>query len=230
MLPVNTTSMLTALLACLAFGDASAQGSERVYLSATLEVAPKTQAVYYREQTGKDGDHFIGKTFSMNEKLKAEGRYADPDLEIEDGIFTFYHPNGKIESTGAYAQGWKSGVWQRFDEWGHPLSEKVYDPEVLANVVFSQPDQMPYYPGGDATLQALVKKQVAQKSSTRFKGKMKTTFVVEKDGSISDVKVVQGVGGNVDELALAAIKNTKWSPGLAKGRPVRVQMTLPLHF
>lgn len=222
--------MLTALLLCLSIGNASGQGSERVYLNATLETAPKALASYYREQVGKDGDRFVGKTFSMDGKLKAEGRYTDPELQIEDGQFTFYHPNGKVESSGAYAQGWKSGVWQRFDQWGHPLSEKIYDPEVLANVVFSQPDQMPQYPGGDATLQTLVKERVAQRSSARPRGKMKTTFVVEKDGSLSDVKVVQGVGGNIDELALAAIKETKWSPGLAKGRPVRVQMTLPLQF
>ena len=222
--------MLTALLVCLAMGDANGQGTERVYLNTTLEETPKAQAAYYREQSGKDGDRFIGKTFSIDGKLKAQGSYMDPDLRIEDGTFTFYHPNGKVESMGAYAQGWKSGMWQRFDQWGRSLSEKIYDPEVLANVVFSQPDQMPHFPGGNATLQSLVKERVAKKSSTRPRGKLRTTFVVEKDGTLSDVKVIQGVGGSIDELALAAIKETKWSPGLAKGRPVRVQMTLPLQF
>ena len=230
MRPSTIKTMFTTLLICLSVFEALGQGEERVYLSATLEEAPKAQAAYYKQQAGKDGDKFIGKTFSMDGKLKVEGRYVDPDLRIEDGVFTFYHPNGKIESTGAYAQGWKSGVWQRFDQWGRPLSEKVYDPEVLANVIFTQPDQMPRYPGGDATLQTLVKTQVAEKSATRPRGKLKATFVVEKDGSLSDVKMIQGVGGNIDELAMAAIKDTRWTPGLAKGRPVRVQMTVPLQF
>ena len=220
--------MVISLLLCL--GLVNASGQERTYLSATLDAAPKAQASFYKEAAGKDGDRFIGKIYSMDGKLKAEGRFVDAALTIEDGSFKFYHTNGKLESEGAYAQGWKSGVWKRFDQWGRPLSEKVYDPEVLANVIFSQPDMMPQYPGGDATLQAELKNKVAEKASTRPRGKMKATIVVEKDGSVSEVKVVEGVGGSIDELAMAAIKSTKWNPGMAKGRPVRVQMTLPLQF
>ncbi len=56
-------------------------------------------------------------------------------------------------------------------------------------------------------------------------------FVVEKDGSITDVKVVRGIGGGCDEAATKVVENMpKWNPGKQRGRPVRVQFTLPVRF
>ncbi len=56
-------------------------------------------------------------------------------------------------------------------------------------------------------------------------------FVVEKDGSISDVKVLRGIGGGCDEEAVRVVKSMpKWKPGKQRGQPVRVYYTLPIDF
>ncbi|RYZ99659.1 MAG: energy transducer TonB [Sphingobacteriaceae bacterium] len=62
-------------------------------------------------------------------------------------------------------------------------------------------------------------------------GKVWVSFVVEKDGQISNVKVDQGAGYGMDEEALRVLKlSKKWKPGLQRGEPVRVKYTLPLNF
>lgn len=62
-------------------------------------------------------------------------------------------------------------------------------------------------------------------------GTVYVQFVVEKDGSISDVKVLRGIGGGCDEEAVRVVKSMpKWKPGKQRGQPVRVYYTLPIDF
>jgi protein TonB len=64
-----------------------------------------------------------------------------------------------------------------------------------------------------------------------IQGTVYVTFVVEKDGSITDVRVLRGIGGGCDEEAVRVVKNSpKWSPGKQRGKPVRVQYNLPVKF
>ncbi|MBA4322468.1 MAG: hypothetical protein C0408_06570 [Odoribacter sp.] len=71
--------------------------------------------------------------------------------------------------------------------------------------------------------------QIAQDNG--IQGKVFLTFVVERDGSVSNVKVVKGVDKILDDEAVKAIEaSPKWSPGLQRGRPVRVRFFIPLVF
>ncbi|MDP2336626.1 MAG: energy transducer TonB, partial [Bacteroidota bacterium] len=57
------------------------------------------------------------------------------------------------------------------------------------------------------------------------------SFIVLKDGSITDIKVLRGIGGGADEEAIRVIKESpKWKPGLIKGEPVNVAYTMPIFF
>jgi protein TonB len=65
----------------------------------------------------------------------------------------------------------------------------------------------------------------------RIKGKVYLTFIVEKDGSVSNVIVVKGVDPLLDQEAVKAISESpKWTPGLQRGLPVRVRYSIPLNF
>jgi protein TonB len=56
-------------------------------------------------------------------------------------------------------------------------------------------------------------------------------FVVEPDGSVSNVTVLRGIGGGCDEEAMRVVKNMpKWKPGKQRGKAVRVQYMLPVNF
>ena len=70
---------------------------------------------------------------------------------------------------------------------------------------------------------------MARESS--IQGTVYATFVVERDGSVTDVRVLRGIGGGCDEEALRVIKAMpRWTPGKQRGKPVRVQFTMPIKF
>ena len=56
-------------------------------------------------------------------------------------------------------------------------------------------------------------------------------MVIEKDGSVSNVKLLRGIGGGCDEEAERVIKSMpKWKPGMMKGEPVPVRYQIPINF
>lgn len=65
----------------------------------------------------------------------------------------------------------------------------------------------------------------------KLRGTVHLTFVVEKDGSVSNITVIKGVDPLLDDEAVSAIaQSPKWTPGLQRGQPVRVRFTIPLNF
>lgn len=229
---LSTALRLLILITCVGFSaDAQDPKQTKLFLSEVLEPTTKKNAAYFLQAEGKDGDLFIGKIFTMDGKLKAEGRFKDEALTIEDGPFVFYHGNGKVESRGEYVMGHKSGLWERYDVYGEALAEKIYDPEPLANILYTRAQTMPEYPGGEKALVTIIKQKVVNPNGKAVKGKVMTSFIVEKNGDLSDVKVIEGKEQAVDDQIVDVIKSTSpWTPGNDKGVPVRVQMRIPVLF
>lgn len=229
-------TLVTATLSVLAAHVvlSAAEGgpkTDKIYLSEVLEPTVKGKAAYYLQPEGKDGDLFIGKVYTLQGELKAEGRFQDEALMIEEGPFVFFHPNGKIESKGNYAMGYKTGIWERYDKWGQPLAEKVYDHEPLLNIVYSMAEIMPKAPGGDKAFAKNIAEKVKVPPGKEMKKNITASFIVEKTGAISNVKVIDGDSGEVDEQLVEMIKSTQpWQPGAEKGLPVRVEMRMPVQF
>lgn len=92
----------------------------------------------------------------------------------------------------------------------------------------------PAFVGGQAALMKFLSEnmrypQVDVEMGTE--GRVICTFVVEKDGSITDIKVVRGVSPSIDKEAVRVISEMpNWKPGFQNGRTVRVKFTLPVHF
>lgn len=203
-----------------------------MYLSAVLEPTSKKNAAFYRVPNGTKDELFIGTTFTVEGSLKAEGTYLDDALSIEHGMFIFYHANGEVESRGAYEHGKKTGLWKRFAASGEELAEKMYDPEPLANIIYTRAQVMPRYAEGDEKeLVRYIKERVNAEAGQRTKAKVTASFVVEKSGALSDVKVLGGKDATVDQRVADAIRSTApWEPGMDKGQPVRVNVRLPVNF
>ena len=100
--------------------------------------------------------------------------------------------------------------------------------------VLEKAEVMPEYPGGDQAMMDFVAKNVQYPQEARDKeisGRVLVSFIVEKDGSITEVKVVKGIGGGCDEEAVRVVKAMpKWKPGKDKGKPVRVSYMMPFTF
>ena len=88
----------------------------------------------------------------------------------------------------------------------------------------------PQFPGGAEAFYIFVAKKFKVPSDRAFKGgKMVISFVVEKDGSLSEMKAIQDIGFGTTEEAFRILANCpKWSPALQNGKPVRVQYSLPI--
>lgn len=100
--------------------------------------------------------------------------------------------------------------------------------------IFTVVESMPEFPGGELKMkQYLVKNlkypQMAKESG--IQGKVYVTFVVEKNGQVTDVKILRGIGGGCDEEAVRVIKNMpNWNAGKQRGKSVRVQFNMPIVF
>lgn len=102
------------------------------------------------------------------------------------------------------------------------------------NMVFDVVEVMPQFPGGQiAMLQYLMKniKYPEQAVKEGIQGRVTVRFIVEKDGSISDVKPVLSVHPLLNKEAVRVVKSMpKWTPGKQNGKPVRVRFNLPVMF
>lgn len=226
------TLSLTLFAALLSTTDpVNGQPSERIYLDYSLGSCSKKHASFYMEPQGMDGTSYRGRIYTMDGVLKAEGHFADPQLRIQHGLFTFYHPNGKVESTGRYEMGRKSGVWQRYDEWGQELAEKVYDPEALKDILYTRAEIMPQYPGGQKELVSYLRSKATTPDGINTHGTLTVGFVVERDGSLTEAKVIDGNNEVLDQRVVDALMDSpRWSPGEERGLPVRVQMKMPVPY
>lgn len=100
--------------------------------------------------------------------------------------------------------------------------------------IFTVVESMPEYPGGEAAMRAFLGKNLKYPelaNQAGISGKVYVSFVVEKDGSITDVKVLRGIGGGCDEEALRVVSMMpKWKPGLQRTLAVRVHFVLDIKF
>ena len=102
------------------------------------------------------------------------------------------------------------------------------------NKIFTAVEQDPTPAGGMAKFYDYLQKNMrypAVAKENNVQGKVFLQFVVEKDGTITDVKVIRGIGSGCDEEAMRVLRNApKWKPGIQNGRPVRVQYNVPISF
>lgn len=100
--------------------------------------------------------------------------------------------------------------------------------------VFENPEEMPSFPGGRVALMKWLAKRMKYPKEAEekgIKGRVICTFVVEKNGKITDVKVMRSVHPLLDAEALRVVRSMpKWQPGKLNGKPVRVKFTIPLTF
>ena len=102
------------------------------------------------------------------------------------------------------------------------------------NKVFDIVEQQPLFPGGPAALMKYLSEHtkypvVAQENGVQ--GRVTVQFVVEKDGSISDVHVLRGVDPSLDKEAVRVVKSMpRWTPGKQNGITVRVNYRVPVLF
>lgn len=95
-------------------------------------------------------------------------------------------------------------------------------------------ENMPEFPGGDAGLMKYIQNNVKYPPIAKeynITGKVYVSFIVDKSGSVTDVKIVRGVDKSLDAEAVRVVKSLpKYKPGKQRGKAVRVMFTIPINF
>lgn len=95
-------------------------------------------------------------------------------------------------------------------------------------------EENPEFPGGPAKLLEYIQKNLEYPEAAReneIQGRVFVGFIVEEDGSVSNVKILRGIGYGCDEEAIRLVNSLpKFKPGKQRGKPIRVQYTLPIVF
>lgn len=145
---------------------------------------------------------------------------------------------------GTYTNGLKDKIWKTtfiksnimyYDEYkeGEYIKGKTID-EKGKTLTYDKLESLPTFKGGIQAFGSFLGSKLRYPSDARknnIQGRVFVSFVVDKDGSITDAKVIRGIGSGCDEEALRVINESpKWNPGTQRGKEVRVSYTVPIFF
>ncbi|MBX2980064.1 MAG: TonB family protein [Flavobacteriales bacterium] len=117
----------------------------------------------------------------------------------------------------------------------HAQDDLIPEPDKKGDgEVFTMVEVMPEYPGGQEALYRYLGSNIKypeEALDAGISGTVYVTFVVNKEGEITDAKVLRGIGGGCDEEALRVVRAMpRWKPGIQRGKPVLVQYNLPIKY
>ena len=172
------------------------------------------------------------------EKVKSSVKFTAPEIKKDDEV----KEEDELKSQDELAK--TNTAIGTFDVKGNDEAEGevLKAKEVIADEkpkeeetkVFDVVEQMPEFPGGQGALFEYLTKNTrypAVAEENNIQGRVIVTFVVERDGSITDVKVAKGVDPSLDKEAMRVVRSMpKWIPGKQNGTSVRVKFTVPVLF
>ena len=218
------------------FGDFELFNDDGTQMQSKDTVIYYEDGTYTKFESTEAVDPFTGelrKTFTVK-NYTAEGT-PNPNIdftirEVEKHGDTMMYSMDPFTISGDIVNKLKNKIMTDED-----IDVKVTEVGCVDNdTVYNIVEQMPEFPGGVNALISHVGHNIvypAEAKEKEIQGRVFVGFVVEKDGSISNVKVLKGIGGGCDEEAVRVISSMpKWKPGMQKGKPVRVSFQIPIYF
>lgn len=196
------------------------------------KLAEKKQAKVERKEPVK-----VEMEQKVIEKVKSSVKFTAPEIKKDDEV----KPEDELKSQDDLAK--TTTAIGSFDVKGNDeaAGEVLKAKEVIADEkpkeeekVFDVVEQMPSFPGGPQALFEYLSKNIrypAVAEENGVEGKVIVTFVVERDGSITDVVAIKKVDPSLDKEAIRVVKSMPhWIPGKQNGSAVRVKYTVPVTF
>ncbi|MEX0934959.1 MAG: energy transducer TonB [Candidatus Paceibacterota bacterium] len=110
-----------------------------------------------------------------------------------------------------------------------PPPEEEEEEEETEPEIFVIVEQMPELQGGLTSIQSKIKyPEIARKAGVE--GRVIVQFIVNEQGQVENPEVVRGIGAGCDEEAIRAVQTAQFTPGMQRGQPVKVRMSLPIIF
>ena len=185
--------------------------------------------------------HGQNKRYDENGALSSLYHYEFGEL---NGSFIHYHSNGIVKIKGAYLRNelmdslysfYQSGLYRRKDFYlnGKLVSGNCYTESQQDTTHFAFDVEATYYGGADSMQRWIQQNLVYPQEAIELneQGRVYVSFIIEKDGSVSTVRIERGVSESIDQEVkrlIAAMPN--WIPGEFDGYKTRTKMRLPLNF
>lgn len=166
----------------------------------------------------------------------AEGKVADNNNETRPDGKPTKEANNDRQASPSQASPRPNKTTQNGHNAPEPVKSKLLNiPQpVNSNSVYDVVEQMPSFPGGISGLRTYLNQNIrypAEAQETCAQGRVVVSFVVGKDGHISDVTVLRSVDPSLDKEAVRVIRNMpRWTPGKQGGEPVKVRYNVPVSF
>lgn len=169
--------------------------------------------------------------------LKSTIKFLPPVIKPDEQVTDEYIPTVEelhnVDPGSKTQEGSAGGVDYSLIEVAEAPKEAVVKEEAKEEA-FTFVEEMPSYPDGQEELLRFIGSNVVYPEIAKraqVEGKVMVGFVVEKDGNITNISVVKGIGAGCDEEAVRVCKLMgKWRPGKQNGKPVRVRMVIPFQF
>lgn len=170
----------------------------------------------------KSSVKFTAPVIKKDEEVKEEDEIKLEEVEKSTKAIGSFNVEGNDEVGGA--------VLKAKEEIKAPEPPKHEEETKIFTVV----EQMPLFPGGDAALMAYLRDNIhypTVAAENGVQGRVVVGFVVERDGSITDVNVLRSVDPSLDREAMRVVKGMpRWTPGKQNGSAVRVKYQVPVTF
>jgi TonB family protein len=161
-----------------------------------------------------------------------------------EGPFYKFHKNGIIEHKGSYTEGKLNDSLKTYYPDGKTRRSDFYNKDSLVhgNCFTNNGSDTTYFPfrieatfpGGEVGMKRYIAENIIYPTISiemNEQGRVYLSFIVEKNGKISDITVLRGVSKEIDFEATRVIKSMpNWEPGKIDGYPVRTRLTLPINF
>lgn len=223
---------------------------ERIsYGDERLEIRKGPYAFYENGKLKESGDFDKGykygewKTFFPNEQVHEKTNYAWGNLH---GSYRLYWDNGHLKKEGRYSRGKKVGNWRMFYKDGKPALKESYDDKgtLVDSAYFDMEgksvnsiavQQAPSFPRGMANLYRVFGREVRYPGTLAregVQGTVKLSFLVTKEGKITDITVVESPHVKLSNEAIRVLKLTSgaWIPAMELGEAADAQFILPVKF
>ncbi|MCR9253787.1 MAG: TonB family protein [bacterium] len=196
----------------------------------------------------------ITENFVFNDQLKKVASHLTVDPSVMVGEYKEFYITGQVRTEGAYQRGNKQVGFKTYHYNGQLASEISSNDEgqlmitklnhagivesskpYFDDEIYSEVEEWPYFFGGKEELYKFLGLNVKypyRAASKKIEGKVFVQFIVNHDGTLSDIEVIRGIGEGCDEEAIRVIELTDkmWVPGKHEEKIVKTRMVVPISF
>lgn len=241
-------SLFTLLITHVAFSCFSQSKTDTIYYTSDWKETGLMKVMSYYAIKEYDSAGFSkSRYFTINGTLHSETNELNDSLH---GLCIWYHSNGTKSKVGNYDHYRRTGEFKEYDQQGYITSLKTYENnqivkridyvsgtgEILKIIEGQEnfPTIESQFPGGPDSLQSWLTQNVnypRESIEMNEQGKVYVSFVVEIDGSISNVEVIKSVSQQLDTEAMRLARAMpNWTPGEYEGELARTRCQIPINF